>query len=154
MPRPKKEKLVNKPPLYSCFKPVGIRRDMLEDITLEIGEFEVIRLTDYEGLDQSDAAAEMGISRSTVSRLVDTARKKVATFLIEGRALQIEGGKIHFRDNVLKCKSCGHLFNVKMGAQLTRCPACDSFELLNMAGRYGHGRCCAVTLEREKIHKE
>ena len=101
MPRPKKNKMVSSPPIYSCFKPVGVPRSSLEDINLEIGEYEAIRLTDYEGLDHADAAAEMEISRSTFSRLIERARKKVAGFLIEGRMLQIEGGKVHFRDNVL-----------------------------------------------------
>ena len=152
MPRPKKNKMVSCPPLYSCFKPVGVPRSSLEDINLEIGEYEAIRLTDYEGLDHADAAAEMEISRSTFSRLIERARKKVAGFLIEGRMLQIEGGKVHFRDNVLKCHSCGHIFNINIGARFTRCPACDSSELLNLAGSFGHGRCCAEGDPKEKHH--
>jgi predicted DNA-binding protein (UPF0251 family) len=143
VPRPKKNKMVSSPPLYSGFKPVGIRRDMLQDITLEIDEYEAIRLSDYEGLDHTDAAAEMEISRSTFSRLIEKARSKVASFLIEGRMLQIEGGKIHFRDNVLKCQSCGHIFNIDIGNRLSKCPECGSDRLLNLAGSFGHGRCCS-----------
>lgn len=143
MPRPKKNKMVSSPPLYSGFKPVGIRRDMLQEINLEIDEYEAIRLSDYEGLDHADAAAEMEISRSTFSRLIEKARTKMATFLIEGRMLQIEGGKIHFRDNVLKCQGCGNIFNIDIGTTLSKCPECGSDQLMNMAGRFGHGRCCS-----------
>jgi predicted DNA-binding protein (UPF0251 family) len=153
LPRPKKNKIVNSPPLFSCFKPVGIRRDTLREINLEIGEFEAIRLTDYEGLDQSEAASEMGISRSTFSRLIEEARGKVAGFLVEGRLLQIEGGKVHFRDNVLKCPSCGSIFNVRMGTRVEKCPACGSNGLLNLAGSFGHGRCCAGGVEKEESHE-
>jgi predicted DNA-binding protein (UPF0251 family) len=143
MSRPKKDKMVSSPPLFSCFKPVGVRRDTLGEITLEIGEYEAIRLTDYEGLDHTEAASEMGISRSTFSRLIEEARRKVAAFLIEGQLLQIEGGNVHFRDNVLKCPSCGSIFNVRMGTPLEKCPACGNEGLLNLAGSFGHGRCCA-----------
>ena len=143
MPRPKKNKMVSSPPMYSGFKPVGVRRDMLQDINLEIDEYEAIRLSDYEGLGHAEAAAEMEISRSTFSRLIEKARKKVASFLIEGRMLQIEGGKIHFRDNLLKCQSCGHIFNINMDKRLSKCPECGSDQLLNMAGRFGHGKCCS-----------
>jgi uncharacterized protein len=143
MPRPKKNKMVSSPPLYSGFKPVRVRRDMLQDISLEIDEYEAIRLSDYEGLGHAEAAEEMEISRSTFSRLIEKARRKVATFLIEGRMLHIEGGNIHFRDNVLKCQSCGHIFNIDIGTRLSKCPECGSDQLLNHAGRYGHGRCCS-----------
>jgi predicted DNA-binding protein (UPF0251 family) len=143
MPRPKKNKMVSRPPLYSGFKPVRVRRDELKAINLEIDEYEAIRLSDYEGLDHTEAAAEMEISRSTFSRLIEKARNKVGTFLIEGRMLQIEGGKIHFRDNVLKCHSCGHIFNIDMGTHFGRCPECGSSELFNLAGRFGHGKCCS-----------
>ena len=153
MPRPKKNKMVSSPPLYSCFKPVGVTRSLLQDINLEIGEYEAIRLTDYEGLDHAEAAAEMEISRSTFSRLIEKARKKVAGFLIEGKMLQIEGGKVHFRDNVLKCHGCGHIFNINIGARFTRCPECDSSELLNLAGSFGHGRCCSDGDKKEKDHE-
>ena len=149
MPRPKKNKMVSSPPLYSGFKPVGIRRDMLQDINLEIDEYEAIRLSDYEGLDNADAAAEMEISRSTFSRLIEKARTKMATFIIEGRMLQIVGGKIHFRDNVLKCQGCGHIINIDIGTRFSKCPECGSDQLLNMAGRFGHGVCC--TGEKKKV---
>ena len=153
MPRPKKNKMVSSPPLFSGFKPVGVRRDMLQEITLEIDEYEAIRLSDYEGLDHADAAAEMEISRSTFSRLIEKARKKVADFLIDGKMLHIEGGKIHFRDNVLKCKSCGHIFNINMGKRLSECPECGSGELFNLAGSFGHGRCCSGD-EKKVEHDE
>jgi predicted DNA-binding protein (UPF0251 family) len=153
MPRPKKNKMVSSPPLYSGFKPVGVRRDTLQDINLEIDEYEAIRLSDYEGLDHAEAAAEMEISRSTFSRLIEKARNKVARFLIEGRMLQIEGGKIHFRDNVLKCQGCGHIFNINMNKKLSECPECGSGELLSLAGRFGHGRCCQGDEKRVESHE-
>jgi predicted DNA-binding protein (UPF0251 family) len=52
-------------------------------------EFEALRLVDYEGLTQEEAGKRMGISRGTVWRALNSARKKVAQMLIEGRELII-----------------------------------------------------------------
>jgi predicted DNA-binding protein (UPF0251 family) len=58
-------------------------------ITIEPAEMEVLRLVDLEGLSQEQAGKEMGVSRGTIWRLVQNARKKVAQALTEGRALQV-----------------------------------------------------------------
>jgi predicted DNA-binding protein (UPF0251 family) len=62
----------------------------LEPILLDIAELEALRLVDFEGLSQEEAAREMGVSRGTVWRLLQSARYKVAQALSEGRAIQIQ----------------------------------------------------------------
>jgi predicted DNA-binding protein (UPF0251 family) len=52
-------------------------------------EIEALRLADLEGLYQADAACQMGISRQTFGKIVALARKKVATALIDGKALRL-----------------------------------------------------------------
>ena len=59
-------------------------------IYLEPAELEALRLVDMEGLSQEDAGARMEVSRGTVWRLLQSARKKVAQALTEGRPLVIE----------------------------------------------------------------
>ena len=59
-----------------CFKPCGMRRVSLEKIELFEDEMEAIRLADFEGLYQQECADKMGISRTTFSRLIESARKK------------------------------------------------------------------------------
>ena len=142
MSRPKKERMVYKPPLYTAFKPVGIMRSTLQQLALSLDEYEAIRLADYLGMDHAEAAEEMEISRSTFSRLIEEARKKVSQFFIEGKQLYIEGGNIHFRGNVIRCQDCGHMFNTGFENDLIKCPACGSANLLDLAGSFGHGRCC------------
>lgn len=142
MPRPKKERLVHQPPLYTSFKPVGVRANDLSYIPLNLDEFEAIRLTDYLGKDHAEAADEMGISRSTFTRLVEKARRKVSQFLIEGRHLFIEGGNIHFRGNILRCQNCGHMFKTGFENPIRICPSCGSTDLMDLAGGFGHGKCC------------
>ena len=157
MARIKKQRIVESPPLFSAYKPSGVMRGQLQQLPLALDEYEAIRLADYQGMDHAEAAEEMEISRSTFSRLIEQARHKMSLFLIEGRQLYIEGGNIHFRDNVLRCQSCGHMFSITMDASLSKCPECGSAELLNLAGGFGHGRCCArrnMTSEDENYEKE
>ena len=142
MPRSKKEKIVHSPPLFSVYKPAGIMRSKLQRLSLALDEYEAIRLADHLGLNHMEAAQEMGISRSTFSRLIEKARHKTARFFIEGKELCIEGGKIHFRGNVIRCHDCGHMFNIDIGQSISKCPECNSSNLVNLAGGFGHGLCC------------
>ena len=142
MSRPKNDRIVHEPPVFTEFKPVGVAGRSLDQIALSIDEFEAIRLADYKGLTHEEAAGEMEISRSTFSRLIETARQKVARFMIQGKLLTIEGGNIHFRNNIIRCVNCGHMFKTTIGSSLAECPECKSTNLLNLAGGFGHGRCC------------
>jgi predicted DNA-binding protein (UPF0251 family) len=58
-------------------------------ILMEPAEIEALRLVDLEGLSQEDAGERMGVSRGTIWRLVQSARKKTVQALTEGRPLQI-----------------------------------------------------------------
>jgi len=148
MPRPKNNRIVNEPPLYTEFKPIGVAGISLKQTLLTLDEFEATRLADYRGLSHEEAAEEMNISRSTFSRLIETARKKIADFIIHGKLLTIDGGNIHFRNNIIRCVDCGYMFNINIGSPLTNCPDCDSINLLNLAGGFGHGRCCVNTNQK------
>ncbi len=53
-------------------------------------ELETLRLADYEGLYQEDAALRMKISRQTFGRILQEAHRKVAECLLKGKALKIE----------------------------------------------------------------
>jgi len=53
-------------------------------------ELETIRLADFEGLYHEQAAEQMNISRSTFGRILDSARRKVADAIINGKALNIK----------------------------------------------------------------
>lgn len=61
----------------------------LEEIRLEADEMESLRLADYEGLYHEQASKKMGVSRPTFGRILESARKKVASALVKGCALQI-----------------------------------------------------------------
>jgi len=58
-------------------------------ILIEPAELEALRLVDLEGLSQEQAGTKMGISRGTIWRLLQSARRKVAQALTEGRPLTV-----------------------------------------------------------------
>lgn len=154
MPRPEKNRIVNKPPLFSEFKPLGVSANSLMQVLLSLDEYEAFRLADYEGLSHSEAAEEMEISRSTFTRLIEKARKKIADFIIQGKVLSIEGGNIHFRRNIIKCMDCGHMFKINIGDKFNECPDCSSTNLLNYAGGFGHGQCCINNINNNNNQKK
>jgi predicted DNA-binding protein (UPF0251 family) len=61
----------------------------LEPVMIDVAELEASRLVDLERLSQEEAGQKMGISRGTVCRLVQSARKKTAIALTQGRPIQI-----------------------------------------------------------------
>ena len=63
-----------------------------EAVQLSLDEYECIRLLDREGLTQEQCAASMGVGRTTVTAIYDSARRKIAEALVEGKALRIGGG--------------------------------------------------------------
>lgn len=58
-----------------------------DPVYLDPAELETIRLVDLEGLSQEEAGARMGVSRGTVWRLLQRARKKTAQAITEARPL-------------------------------------------------------------------
>ena len=62
MPRNKCRRHVESDPEITFFKPRAIPMKDLEEICLELDEFEAIRLRNYEGLYQEQAAEKMQIS--------------------------------------------------------------------------------------------
>ena len=74
------------------FKPVGAGMADMGAMVLTVEEVEALRLADLEGLEQEEAAKKMGVSRKTLWRELESARKKVAGALVNGKAIKIEGG--------------------------------------------------------------
>lgn len=90
MPRPKKYRCIKCKPNATYFKPRGIPLIELEEVSISMDELETIRLADYEGIYQEEAAMEMKISRQTFGRILNEAHRKVAECLLKGKALKIE----------------------------------------------------------------
>ena len=63
------------------------------------------KLSQWEAT-QEEAAAQMGVARTTVQRIYAQARRKLAVFLVEGRPLQIGGGSYALCPQE-SCRGCG-----------------------------------------------
>jgi len=94
MPRPYCRRQVSGKLRAVFFKPVGIPRMELEEVTLNLDEFEALRLAHLEGLYQESAAQQMNVSRTTFSRILESAHFKVTDVLVHGKSLRIEGGPV------------------------------------------------------------
>lgn len=94
MPRPFCLRRVEWTPRVTYFKPAGVPLRLLEEVTLTLDELEALRLADLEELYQEEAADRMKISRPTFGRIVESARRKVAGALVNGKALRLEGGPV------------------------------------------------------------
>jgi predicted DNA-binding protein (UPF0251 family) len=94
MPRPRNFRRVGCLPQANYYKPRGIPLSVLQHITLTVDELEAIRLTDLQGLYHEQAAGKMNISRQTLGRILESAHKKIADALVNGKALSIQGGSI------------------------------------------------------------
>ena len=92
MPRPCKCRHIEGEPGAIYFKPRAVPLCELEETELSLDEFEALRLADFEGLYQEEAARRMKISRQTFANIVHEARRKVADVLVHGKALKISGG--------------------------------------------------------------
>jgi predicted DNA-binding protein (UPF0251 family) len=94
MPRPFCQRRIAFVPSVTYFKPAGVPLRELEEVALALDELEALRLADLEGLYQEQGAREMGVSRATFARIVESARRKVADALTSGKALRLEGGPV------------------------------------------------------------
>lgn len=93
MARPQKQRCICSIPQVTGFSPQGCRTS--GSINLTYDEYEVIRLLDYKQMTQEECAGRMGISRPTVTRIYDEARRKVADMLSNGKTLTIGGGDVY-----------------------------------------------------------
>ncbi len=105
MPRPRKCRRVGMMPCCKHFRPS--EGQINGEVVLTHEELEAIRLKDLSDLEQEECAQQMGISRPTFVRIIDSARKKVADALVNGKEIRIDGGNYVY-ENHHCCKNEKH----------------------------------------------
>ncbi len=99
MPRPRRRRKIRGRPSANYFKPRGIPLSELNEIELELPEFEALRLIDVQNIPQHEAAKKMDVSQPTFSRILTIARKKLSEAVIEGKAIKVEKLKNLFEES-------------------------------------------------------
>jgi len=149
MPRPIKWRRVDSIPSVTHFKPAGIPLYSLEEVNLTVEEVEAIRLKDLEGLEQEECAQRMRISRPTFHRVLESARRKLADAMLNGKAIRIEGGNFEMAMRRFRCGNDGYEWDVPFDEMVvgfpSACPACHGTEIQPAPGfgfgMRGRGRC-------------
>jgi len=132
MVRPQKNRFVKFDPDISYFKPRGIPMQNLEEVRLTVDEGEALRLADLLGLSHEEAGRRMGVSRATFGRIVQKARQTVADALINGKAINIEGGsyKIIMEARIFTCRKCDKKWKEPQGTGRPKsCPKCNDDDI-------------------------
>jgi len=104
MPRPKRCRKVCSMPRVSEFAPIGEGTDF---VVLTVDEYESIRLIDRQGFSQEECAAYMQVARTTAQQIYNSARKKLAAALVDGKGLRIAGGDYRLCDGKESFCGCG-----------------------------------------------
>lgn len=99
MSRPTMERILGSAILKRGFRPSGAIAGKTEKVVLSFDEAEALRLADLEGLYQQAAAQRMGVSRPTFGRIIESARRKTADALINGKRILIDGGSVAVGDD-------------------------------------------------------
>lgn len=105
MARPQKCRCICSVPKTTHFVPVeapapagsrmgGGRAGGTEPVNIGFDEYETLRLMDYERFSQKQCAERMQVSRATVARMYENARRKVAEALVKGKGIVIAGGDV------------------------------------------------------------
>lgn len=107
MPRPKKGRRVCCLPGIGRFGPLEGGVPPNQEVFMTVEEHETIRLIDLKGFTQEECAEQMQVARTTVQRIYNDARKKVAEALVLGKMLQIEGGDYLLCGGLERTCRCG-----------------------------------------------
>ncbi|MBI5403996.1 MAG: DUF134 domain-containing protein [Ignavibacteriae bacterium] len=130
MARPVKPRKLLIPHRNISFVPEGDSVQNAESITLLSEEYETIKLVDYERMNHLEAANILHVSRSTLTRIYEKARKKIAECLVEGKTLKLSGGNSIYIENWFRCEKCNSIFNIPDKKRFgENCPVCSSVSI-------------------------
>ena len=130
MHRPCMMRTVQCNPQAMSFVPCGTHGNDLNTVSLTLDELEAIRLADYDGLYQEQAAAKMNISRQTFGNIIASAHRKVADFTINSQRLTVGGGAVEIARCTFVCNSCSHKWYIARGSvRPDKCPQCSGNDI-------------------------
>lgn len=135
MARPYKARRVCCRPAVDVFGPLN--QEWRNQVELTLEEYESIRLIDLLECTQEECAGQMGVARTTIQAVYNSARKKLADCLVNGKRLEIRGGNYRLCP---KAQDCCHR---ECRKRRCRRQCCDEQKENQMK--------IAVTYEKEEI---
>ncbi|MDD5944942.1 MAG: DUF134 domain-containing protein [Clostridia bacterium] len=116
MPRPCKRRRICSMP-KNCGLLPSVTDEKTEAVIMTVDEYETIRLIDLENMSQEECSVSMGVARTTAQAIYNSARKKLADCLVNGRELIVRGGDYVLCDGTASGCRCPkgrcHRFNNK-----------------------------------------
>ncbi len=133
MPRQRRLRKVVAPPDFKGYKPYGTSKMSNDAVELLYEEYEALKLADYDLMKHDEAAIVMGVSRPTFARIYESARRKIATALVETKEIQSVYGNAVLDKDWYVCGNCQTRFTLPQTIASHACPFCKSeqIELLN-----------------------
>ena len=136
MPRPRKWRRICAEPRYTRFSPISeFDKSTVVDITVD--EYETIHLIDLEGYSQEQCAKQMGVARTTVQAIYQSARIKLALGIVHGRSLVINGGEYKVCEYSGAC--CSHGYASCAHNKGSMCQAARQWQIVDAEGVEGAG---------------
>ncbi len=117
MSRPRKWRKVCCLPQNNLHGPLNGAIKDSEIIIMTVEEYETIRLIDLESLTQEECAERMSVARTTVQKIYNDARSKLAESLVNGNILKIEGGDYKFYDENEQINGCRRCLRSRCGKE-------------------------------------
>jgi predicted DNA-binding protein (UPF0251 family)/predicted Fe-Mo cluster-binding NifX family protein len=90
------------------FGPIQTSGHGVDRVRLPFDELEALRLLHLEDVTQAEAGKELGVSRSTVSRMAQRAHRTITEALVLGKEVWIEGGPVTVVRSSIGPDRCDH----------------------------------------------
>ena len=143
MPRPPRRRQICGVQQVDTFCPNG--SENTEPILLTLDEYEVIRLVDLEQQTHEQCAAQMDISRSTVQELYESARSKIAAYLVHGKPLHITGGNYRICGGQ-EAAHCGRCCRMQRANMKKSGKTCKGDSIMKIAVAYENGQSFSTSV--------
>jgi len=126
MPRRRRARKVVEPPSFKGYRPYGTINGRRGVVELHYEEYEAIKLADYDFMNHQEASDVMDVSRPTFARVYETARRKIARALVEGKEIVSVYGNAHLENDWFECTDCDAKFTIPNAVIDKSCPLCKS----------------------------
>ncbi|MBN2862307.1 MAG: DUF134 domain-containing protein [Bacteroidales bacterium] len=126
MSRQKQLRKIFAPPKFTGFKPYGCAKECKGSVDLYYEEYEAIKMADYDLLKYEEAAFLMGVSRATFARICESARRKLARALVDGKEIKTVYGNAFLEKEWFICRDCNKRFDIQAAIVENNCPECRS----------------------------